>query len=49
MISFYISFKRLRLKRKGLSDARVVPLTKKEDLQYILCKDLQSLKSISDE
>ena len=31
MISFYISFKRLCLKHKGLSDARVGPLTKKED------------------
>ena len=30
MISFYIITKRLRLKRKGLSDSRVVSLAKKE-------------------
>ena len=30
MISFYILAKRLYLKQKGLSDAKVVPLTKKE-------------------
>ena len=30
MISFYILSKRLSLKRKGLSNARVVSITKKE-------------------
>ena len=40
MITFYIISKRLHLKRKGLSDARVVSITKKEILfQYIFCKD----------
>ena len=31
MITFYIISKRLCLKRKALSDARVVPITKKEN------------------
>ena len=30
MITFYISSKRLRLKRKGLSDRNVISLTKDE-------------------
>ena len=30
MIIFYIRSQRLRLKREGLSDARIVPLTKTE-------------------
>ena len=43
IISFYIIFKRSCLKRKGLSETRVVPVTKKEYvLQYV------SLKPISD-
>ena len=41
MISFYILSKRLRLKCKELSDARVVSLTKKEyGFAVYLCKDL---------
>ena len=31
MISFYIISKRLHLKRKGLSDVKVVSITKKEN------------------
>ena len=47
MISFYILFKRFFLKRKGLSDARVASVTKKEcGFAVHFCK--KSLKSISD-
>ena len=43
MISFYILSKRLRLKRKGLSDARAASSTKKCDFAEIFSNDLQSL------
>ena len=44
MISFYILSQRIFLKRKGLSDAKVASITRKEyGLQYILYKYLQSL------
>ena len=41
MIGFYILSERFFLKCKGLSDARVASITKKEKkaLQYIFCKD----------
>ena len=35
VITFYILSKRLHLKRKGLSDARVVSLTKNMTFRYI--------------
>ena len=41
ILSFYILSKRFFLKLKGISDARVASITKKEIfLQYIFCKDL---------
>ena len=41
MISFYILSKRFHRKRKGLSDARAVSLTKRKIvLKYIFYKDL---------
>ena len=51
MISFYILSIRSFLKRKGLSDARVVSITKKEYgfLLHFLGRLIKSLKSISDE
>ena len=40
MISFYVFSATCFLKRKGLSDARVASITKKEyGFQYIFCKD----------
>ena len=45
MISFYILSTRFFLKPKGLPDARVASITKKNMfLQYIFYKDLQRLK-----
>ena len=51
MISCYILSIRSFLKRKGLSDARVVSITKKEYgfLLHFLWRLIKSLKSISDE
>ena len=51
MVSFYILSIRLHLKRKVLSDARVVSITKKEYriALHFLQKSKKSLKSISDE
>ena len=46
MISFYIVSRRLFLKREGLSDARVVSITKKEySLAVDFCKDSESFDS----
>ena len=51
MISFYISSKALRLKRKGLSDVRVASLTKIEYglAVHFLPQFIKSLMSTSDE
>ena len=51
MISFYILCKRLFLKRKGLSYARVRSITQKEYgfAVHFLSRFIKSLKSISDE
>ena len=50
MVSFYIPSKRFFMKLKVLSDARVATIIRKNMvLQYIFCKDLMSLKSVSDE
>ena len=60
MILLYIHFKRFLLNRKGLSDGKVVSLTKKNNfLQYIFYKIffkiiffkvfIKSLESTSDE
>ena len=47
MISFYILSKRLCLKRKGLSDTRVVSITKKEfPFTIYFCKDSKSPQSL---
>ena len=44
MISFYILSKRFHLKRKGLSDARIISITKKEyGVKAYFCKDSLSL------
>ena len=50
MVSFYILSKRFFLKRKGLSDARVASVTKKEYgfAVHFLQKLLKYLNSISD-
>ena len=51
MISFYIHSKRLHLKHTGLSDTRIVALTKQEYgfMVHFFVKSHKSLGSISDE
>ena len=51
MISFHILAKRLFVKRKGLSDARVASIIKKEFgfAVHFLKRFIKSPKSISDE
>ena len=46
MISFYILSKRCFLKRKGLSDAKVLSITKNEyGFAVFFCKESSSLQS----
>ena len=51
MISFYVLSERFFLKRKGLSDATVASITKKEYgfAVHFLERFIKSLKSISEE